>query len=139
MNVEDIQSTIATMIGAHAALDGITVLLDDGTWPLTPARETVLETDGVVIIIWEPTGGSKSDGAVTKQRGIYEVDIPISVEENRVANQSTGLNKAPDMIVREIIKAIGDPFITASEAWANLGDIAGIKTRLINIEHKTIF
>ena len=88
MNIEDLQSTAKTLLEAHAPLSGITVLADDGTWPQTPTREDKLESDGLVIIIWQDTGGTFLADAMSRRRRIMEVDMPITIEENLMVNQS---------------------------------------------------
>ena len=144
MNLEDIQSSAVTLIQAIPALSGVTVIENDGSWPLIPAREDALETDGLAIVVWEPTSGTPQDNAAKRRRNIYSVDFSITVES--VPSQlyaATGLNIKPDRVVREILSALSgkpddDGFGVDEEAWVNLGDIAGINTRVINLTHDSV-
>ena len=143
MNIELIQDQIATLLAAHVPLASVPVLLDDGTYPQTTDRETALNTQGLVIIIWEVTGGSPIDAVSRGTRNAFSADIAISVEENRVVNQGTGLGLHPDFVTREVISAIAglpanDELKPAQESWANLGNVGGINLRIINFTNKTI-
>jgi hypothetical protein len=143
MNIEDLQSTAKTLIEAHAPLDGITVIADDGTWPQTPAREAALESDGLVIIIWQDTGGTPLDVVSRRGRLMLSVDLPITIEENRKVNLGVGgLNKDPGLVVREVLSCLcgfplSDPFEPGDDPYSNIGDVGGINMRLINLKNKS--
>lgn len=146
MNIEDVQTTAESLVNGISTIssNSISVILDDGSWPLTPNREAALENDGICIIIWEPTSGVPSDSIVSKRRNIYETELPITVESIPAVNFSTdGLNIKPDLLVREILSALSgkpdnDGFEPASEAWTNLGDVAGVSMRVINLAHNYV-
>jgi hypothetical protein len=144
MNLEDIQSTAKSMLDAHAPLATVTILTDDGTWPQTPDREAALASDGVVVVIWQITGGNMEMDVRSSQRVAMTVEMPITIEENRAINLSdTGLGISPDLVVREIIsclagKPIADPFKPAPSTWANFGNVDGVNQRMINFTHRSI-
>ena len=143
MNLEDIQDTAKTLLDAHAGLTGVTILKDDGTYPQTPGRETALSTDGLVVVVWEVAEGSKRADVRSRQRNIFEAGLPISIDENRKVNNGTGLGIHSDKVVSEILKALagkpaGDPFEPTQPAWANFGDVDGLRQRIMNFTVQSV-
>lgn len=93
MNIELIQDWVKSLLDANAALtaSGAVKLMDDGTYPKTPSRESALNEGGLVIVVWEPDGGQLLNMGTTGT-GVQEIYVPILIEENVTVNRtpSTG-------------------------------------------------
>lgn len=139
MNLELIQSSAKTLLDAYAPLSGVPILADDGTYPQTPDRETALNTQGVCVVIWQIVGGSLTSTVGGRGRHLQTVELPISVEENRVVNQtSPGLQISAEKIVRLVLACLqgnpsDTPFQPANPPWANFGNVDGISQWIINL------
>ena len=88
MNLEDLQTQISARIAGDANLSDITVIIDDGTYPLNPGREAALSDNGLVIIIWPTDCDSVLDSS-PEGSFVYTAVAHLIVEENVSKNRAT--------------------------------------------------
>lgn len=103
----ELQDFVADLLRSSSAFAslGIKVLVNDGTYPKLPERETALQAQGIVLIVWtvQPSGlvYNAQGGAFAE-----EIYVPIVVEELEAVNSSeTGANLSSEQAVQYVQSA----------------------------------
>ena len=93
MKLHEIQPTAKTLLEAVSVLasKGVPVLLDDGTYPKIPARETALASPGLVLIVTPPQSkgldGDVARSGVAKHRAGVHVIVEVSTWALRLTSR----------------------------------------------------
>lgn len=143
MNLEQVQAYLVQRLQGAAALSGVPVLTEDGTYPKTPQREDALRTQGLALIVWQIEPGSVVDSSPTGA-AVVEVYVPVIVEENVKVNRAAGGTQIPaEAAVRHVIQAATgrpDPRTAGNKAFElmdpwmrNFGCVGGVQRFVVNL------
>lgn len=138
MKLEGIQLAAYTALVAGLAGTSIPILMDDGTFGLSPAHEGLLGgSPGCVVTIWQIEGDSLL--AITDRKSgecRIKVFLPVVVEENPTVNRGNGTDKTSEEMVRLVMEALqGKPtanynherFMLDDPPFRNMGKVDGIQ------------
>ncbi len=89
MNIEDVQPWLAGLLADSEDLEGVTILVDDGTYPKTPGREDALRRSGLVLVVWQVESGGLIDGH-PNGAAIESLNLAVVIEENVAVSRGGG-------------------------------------------------
>jgi len=143
MTFAEVQSRVAALLTVEDALNGIPVLLEDGSYPRLSGREQAHRSPGVCLIVFPV----ESAIAETPTRGVPPVllvDFAIVIEESRRTNRSNaGSGLVAEEIIRRVQQCLLAPKtpaghsefrVAADEAFVALGMHDGVEQWVVNFE-----
>jgi hypothetical protein len=111
VKLSEIQSEVVSYLTGAAALAGLTVIADDGTYPKTPQREQAMREKGILMVVWNPQADAVTDQVIgAESYGMFSTKVHIVVEENaarsRLSVENGGAGMTGLAVVEEVISAV---------------------------------
>jgi hypothetical protein len=148
VKLHEIQPYVVWLLTNYAALAGVPIVTDDGTYPKLPAREEALQNHGACIIVWQPESDGMTDGGESLAVA-DRVYIPIIIEEAVTTNRTAGGTgiTAPQLVEHVATAVLGHPsggaparaIVFGNPPWKNFGSESGIQRFVVNFTYRHRF
>jgi hypothetical protein len=140
MNLEEIQTYVASLLTAAPALAGVPVQLEDGSYPRTPEREQALATAGLVLTVWEVESGGVAD--MTPDGTVFHLAVArVVIDENQEVCRNGGVNIRAEKAVRLVMETLTGadpggagrhPFLPLDPPFQGFGKIDGVNRWVVS-------
>lgn len=147
-HIDTVQSALVAALQAYAPLANVPIVAEDGSYPKLPAYETAINLQGLVIIVWEPTGEPLHQESRQGAPVILKNYIPVVVHENVAVNRAAGgTNIKMQTAVKHVIQCLHGlstgagkkaVYLAADAPYETLKTEHGIKATIINYISETI-
>lgn len=133
---------------------GVTILLDDGSYPKTDGREEALRDVGLCIIVTEPDAKERLDqarGGLAKIESGFHVVIEENVKVNRASSPFMAATEAAQIVMEGLVgrpavsapnqpntDAPFMPFMLDDPPYSNFGTTNGVRQIVVNFTVQTI-
>ena len=143
MNLGEVQDYAFQRLTADTALTDASVILEDGSFPMTPGVEDALKTTGLAIIVFQIEAVSARSVTPSGQT-VITVECPVIVQENqKICRAAGGAGITADeavQLVQERILGSGSlvnaqqRFRAARNGFENFGKLNGLNCRYVGFE-----
>ena len=140
MNLEDLQSSVDTLIDGDATLGVIPRVLDDGTYPLLTSIHDPLRDYGMVLIIFRTENVGLVDTSL-EGTFAYLASVHVIIEENVAVNRAVSGRPTTEKVTRllgNLLKGAleesspGSGLLPMDPWFKNFGNIDGIQRCVVN-------
>lgn len=140
MNLEDLQTSVDTLISGDATLGVIPRVLDDGSYPLLTSIHDPLRDYGMVLIVFRTENVGMVDTGI-EGTFAYLASVHVIIEENVSINRAVVGRPTTEKVTRllgNLLKgSLGDNnpgsgLIPMDPWFKNFGNIDGIQRCVVN-------